>query len=309
MSLIYWFADGVGEGVNKGGPDGQTPIPSVMVRWARVNGSPSLIIYGGDAYLSGDTKAFSEFFNQVDGDVGLMCETPGNHDWKDDPDLPGIGRIPHGYDSFWQQHPESKQPIDASKKGGARYEHFIDLDGWRLFFLDTGDYDPNPWPGGDESRVTWLTSHLLPGQVNIIFAHHSRLSRGRHGDNDDLDRLWRLLFDADGTSRATLMLGGHEHNVSVYGPRSQNNPSGDSVTLDKGIHVVVNGAGREGHYSPGLFAHGTKCDVFNDDENFCMTRITLVDQRALEVDLLDFGTHAKGDPKVVPEAHLKIQLT
>jgi hypothetical protein len=308
MSLVYWFADGAGEGVNKGGPDGQTLVPTAMIRWVRANGAPSLIVYGGDAYKRGDSKAFSEFFKQMDGDVRLMCETPGNHDWQDDPDTPGIGRIPHGFETFWQQHPESKQPIDATKKGGARYEHFIDLDGWRLFFLDTGDYDPNPWPAGDESRVTWLTSHLLPRRANIIFAHHSRVSRGRHGNNDDLDRLWKLLFDATGTPRVTLMLGGHDHNVSVYGPRSQNDPSGHSVAFDKGIHIVVNGAGGDGHYSQGLFAHGTKGDIFKDDDNFCITRINLVDARTLEVDILDFGTTAKRDPLPVDKARLKIGL-
>ena len=99
-----------------------------MVRWIRTKGSPSLIINGGDVYPDGKTKEFTEFFKQMDNDVSLMCETPGNHDWKDDPELPQTGRIPHGYDTFWRSHPESKQPVDTNKKGGARYEHFIDID-------------------------------------------------------------------------------------------------------------------------------------------------------------------------------------
>src|SRR5262245_23429624 len=305
MALVYWFADGVGKDVNTTDDD-SIAIPTAMIRWVRANGSPSLIVYGGDVYPNGDSSAFAEFFDQMDRDARLICETPGNHDWMDDPVVPGAGRIPHGFESFWGQHPESRQPIDNTKTGGARYEHFIDLDGWRLFFLDSGDYDVAAWPAGDESRVTWLTSHLLPGRANIIFAHHSRLSRGHHGDNDRLHRLWQLLFDANAVPRVALMLGGHDHNVSIYGPRDRNHPKDGSVAFDRGIYIVVNGAGGDGHYSQGLLMRGTNPDIFKDDSRFFMTRLTLVDARTLDVDILDFGTDASVDPQPVSNAHRHI---
>jgi hypothetical protein len=316
MSLVYWFSDGAGHGLTRGGPSGTTPIPTLMVRWIRANGSPDLIVYGGDVYPSGNSDAFMRFFEQMDNDVTLMCETPGNHDWQDDPNMPGVGRIPHGYETFWKAHPESKQPIDETKTRGARYEHFIDLDGWRFLFLDTGDYDNgHPWPDGDQARVTWLTTSLQPGRANVVVAHHSRLSRGRHGDNDRLDPLWRMLFDEHGTPRVAFTLGGHDHNVSVYKPRSRTNPTGAAVAFAAGISIIVNGAGGDGHYSQkGGFAgfvlgiDGTKPDQFADDEHFCVTRINVIDARSADVDLLDFGTRAIGDPVTVPEAHVEIRL-
>jgi hypothetical protein len=312
MSLVYWLSDGVGERVNMGGANGTTPIPTALIRWIRTKGAPDLIIYGGDVYQSGNTKAFTEFFKQMDNDVRLMCETPGNHDWKDDPEMPLIGRIPHGYDTFWRSHPESKQPVDTTKKGGARYEHFIDLNGWRLLFLDTGDYTQNSWPAGDAARATWLRDNLLPGRSNIIVGHHSRLSRGRHGDNDRLDALWRLLFDNAGVPRAAFTIAGHDHSVSIYGPRSRDNPAGNAVTPDKGIYVFVNGAGGDGHYSQsgflGLGVSGTRPDIFADDENFCITRINLIDARSADVDVLSFGTGARTDPVPFPKSLVKIRL-
>lgn len=312
MSFVYWFSDGAGQGVNIGGPDNKTPIPTALIRWIRTKGSPALIIYGGDVYPGGNTKSFTEFFKQMDRDVRLMCETPGNHDWADDPHMPHIGRIPHGYDIFWRDHPESRQPVDISKRGGAKYEHFIDLEGWRLIFLDTGDYRNNPWPAGDHARATWLQNTLQPGRSNIIVAHHSRLSRGRHGDNDDLHALWRMLFDAAGAPRAAFTLAGHDHNVSVYGPRSRDNPKGASVAPEKGIHVFVNGAGGDGHYSQdgffGLGVSGTKPDIFADDEHFCVTRINLIDARSADVDVLSFGTSAKTDPVPVANSLVKVRL-
>ena len=95
MALVYWFADGVGRGVNNGGADGRTPIPTIMVRWMRSH-SPSLIVNGGDVYGSGDSSHFAKFYDQVDRDVRLMCETAGNHDWDDDVQDPNKGLIPHG---------------------------------------------------------------------------------------------------------------------------------------------------------------------------------------------------------------------
>ncbi len=308
MALVYWMSDCVGLDMNVGGPDGQTPIPTALVRWIRTKGHPSLIINGGDVYPDGKSKEFTEFFKQMDNDVSLMCETPGNHDWHDDPDQPDTGRIPHGYDTFWRSHPESLQPVDTSRRGAARYEHVIDLDGWRLIFLDTGDYEGNPWPGGDPDRVTWLQEHLTPGRANILVAHHSRLSRGRHGNNDDLDFMWRTLFNASGAPRVAFTIGGHDHNVSMYGPRSKNNPEGPSVPFDQGIYVFVNGAGGSGHYSGGFFAFGTRPDLFFDDDNFCVTRINLIDGRSADVDVLSFGKLARIDPTPIPESRVEIRL-
>ncbi len=308
MSLVYWLSDGVGLDMNKGGADGKTPIPTALIRWIRTKGSPSLIINGGDVYPDGKTKEFTEFFKQMDNDVSLMCETPGNHDWHDDPDLPQTGRIPHGYDTFWLSHPGSKQPVDTSKKGGARYEHFIDIDGWRLIFLDTGDYSKNSWPAGDQNRVTWLKNSFQPGRSNILVAHHSRLSRGLHGNNGNLDVLWKTLFDASGAPRVAFTLAGHDHNVSVFGPRSKDNPEGPSASFDKGIYVFVNGAGGSGHYSGGFFASGTKPDIFFNDDNFCVTRINLIDATSVDVDVLNFGTAAKTEPVPIPESLIKIRL-
>src|SRR5262249_2030287 len=116
------------------------------------------------------------------------------------------------------------------------------------------------------------------------------------------------LFDAAGTPRVACTLGGHDHNVSVYGPRSKNDPEGASVPFDRGIHVIVNGAGGSGHYSGGLFAFGTRPDIFFDDDNFCRTRINLIDGRTADVDLLNFGPTASAAPVPVPRSLIRIRL-
>jgi hypothetical protein len=246
-------------------------------------------------------------FDQVDRDVSLMCEAAGNHDWEDDVQDPNRGLIPHGYETFWSQHLESKQPIAAGQKGGARYDHFIDLEGWRLIFVDTGHHDwTDQWPAGNANRVTWLKNTLKPGRANILFAHYSRLSRGKHGDNPKIQKLWETLFDSSGP-RVAFTMAGHDHNVSVYRPRPKNNPGQQAVSFSEGIYAFVNGAGGKGHYSgDGFLSRGTRADVFFDDDNFCATRINLIDAHAVEVDVLNFGPAAIGEPTAIPQARIRI---
>lgn len=308
MPFVYWVSDAVGDGVTRGGPDGHTPIVTMLMRWIRAQGNASLIVNGGDVYGSGNSSQFAQFLAQMDNDVSLMCETPGNHDWKDDVNTPGAGRIPHGYEAFWSSHPESKQPLDGSKRGGARHEHFVDLGGWRLFFLDTGDYDTAGWPAGDPGRVTWLRSNLNPGRANVVFSHHSRVSSGQHGNNDKLNVLWESLFDGD-APRVAFTLGGHDHNVNMYGPRSKADPTGSSVPFAKGIHVLVNGAGGNGLYrTEGFLVDGDKGDVLDDHKNFCVTRINLVNSSTVEVDMVAFGKKAVGAPSPLPGSLVHITV-
>jgi len=307
MALVYWLSDGVGDGVNTAS-DNTTAVVTLMTRWIRANGTPTLIVNGGDVYGSGQDDEFALFLEQMDADLTLMCETPGNHDYLNPDETSQTGRIPKGYDAFWSNHPEGRQPVDGQARGGRRYEHFIDVDAWRLFFLDTGDYDNSPWPAGDDSRVDWLRSHFNPGRRNIVFAHHSRLSRGHHGHNQDLKVLWEALFD-EATPRVAFTMAGHDHNINMYGPRSKDAPESPSVPFVNGIHVFVNGAGGAGFYSTsGLLARGKKGDLCTNDNTFAVTRINLIDATSVDVDVLAFGKKAENPPARLDNSLVQIRL-
>jgi hypothetical protein len=286
---IFWFADG-------GGTDRETP--PVLMRWIRSQ-SPVLVVYGGDVYGSGSDAEFGAFFDQLGRDVSGMCAVAGNHDWETPSDAPFPDRIPLGYERFWNRFapPQSEQPIDGSKRGGARYDHVKDIGDWRLVFVDTGPCNRQRWPVGDPERKNWLRRVLSErgSRANIVFAHHSRLSRGKHGDNDTVSELWDCLFDTSGNPLAVLTVGGHDHNVTWYDPRPRLDPQHGAVPIGRGIHVHVNGAGGHGHDETsgnftGVFRpiSGTK-PTFADDENWCVTRIDLVGPRAVNVSVLSFG--------------------
>jgi Calcineurin-like phosphoesterase len=287
--IIYWTADG-------GGGDGSGPVATELHKWIVQQDDAELIIYGGDVYSSGTTQEFAEFFDQMGGDVSRMCETAGNHDWAIPQPRPGAGEIPTGYEDFWSSRP-SQQPIDTAKQAGARYEHFRDLNGWRLIFLDTGQckgrcQGTRKWPFTEHSQIAWLTG-ALGGQCQgrMLFAHHGRLSWGSHGDNPGLDDLWRLLFDAVGKPLVSLTLSGHDHNVSVYAPRDRDLQR--TANPKDGIQIIVNGAGGDGQY---MRTGGTRADVYpasdsaqDDPPTYCVTRIEIVDASTAHLRVLGFG--------------------
>ena len=292
MPAVFFFADGVG---NVG------DTSTTLVRWIRRQ-QPALIVYGGDVYDSGTVAEFQRFFRQMDENVADLCEVAGNHDWESHSDASHPDRIPVNYEAFWSRFPPplSHQPIDASKRGGARYDHVKDIADWRLVFVDTGPCNRHKWPMNDDSRRVWLNRVITetPGRAKIVFAHHSRLSKGKHGDIDNVDPLWRTLFDAR-TSRpfVAMTIAGHDHNVSVYDPRPMNDPGSGAVPFANGIHVVVNGAGGEGR---DMFIWGSSPD-FKDRRNFCVTKIDLISPTAADVSILGFGSN---DPPTVAEPTL-----
>jgi len=265
-------------------------VPAVLDRWILAQGDANLIVYGGDVYNVGSEAEYAVFAGQIGGDLTLRCQVPGNHDWMTSEESAASGRIPAGYERFWSRHtpPASRQPIDTAKKGGARYEHWIDLDGWRLIFVDTGLAEHSPWPVGDDERLAWLRAALrgTPGRAKLLFSHFSRLSYGLHGDSPGVDRLWRELFDEHGAPLAVCMIAGHDHNVSLYGPRPRNHPGAGSVPFERGIHLMVNGAGGAGHYHPHV---GTRPDLLAESDGFCVSRITLTRGHSARFEILNFG--------------------
>ena len=157
-----------------------------MIRWIRTQ-SPGLIVYGGDVYNRGTEAEFEQFFDQMGRHVADMCEMAGNHDWETHSAESFPGRRPTATKRSgggFRRRPRISRSTPR-RRGGARYEHVKDIGGWRLVFVDTGPCNREDWPVGDPERPQWLRRVLTeqPGRAKIVFAHHSRLSRGKHGDN------------------------------------------------------------------------------------------------------------------------------
>ena len=301
MKRVYWIADGCGSKVND--------IAKVMIKWIRKQADATLIIYGGDVYASGTGSEFNKFFDQFSRQVSEVSALPGNHDWRTAKRVEGAGEIADGYETFWSgvKPPKSRTVIRTDQSSNARYDYFNDdVPGWRLIFVDTsaaGDDEGN-WPRGNTSRVSWLADTLrgTPGRSKVLFTHHSRLSCGNHGDQDRLQKLWESLFDGpQERPLVSLTLGGHDHNVSIYAPRGKQ-PSQTKPPAD-GISIMVNGAGGRNHNEPEQGTPPEKSDV----DNFCLTRISFLDDRSADVEVLSFGTGSATEPDVLENLTLRIR--
>ena len=302
MAQIYWLSDGCGRDVGD--------VPVVLAGWIRDFGNADLVVYGGDVYHQGSSSEFDEFLAQIGPDFSRVCAVPGNHEWRSAKSSSSTGEIPDGFESFWMRlpPPQSQRPIDASKQGSARYDHVIDMNGWRLIFVDTAraGHDNGYWPKDDEGRVQWLNDALtsVPGRSKIVFTHHSRLSLGIHGDNGNVDPLWQSLFDS--VTQLPLVactFGGHDHNVSVYQPRAKDHPGETPVPYDQGIYVFVNGLGGSGRHEP---VWGSAPE-FKHSDSFCISRITLIDERSADIDVLSFGPTAQQPPTPLDQSLVMIR--
>jgi Calcineurin-like phosphoesterase len=169
---------------------------------------PELFAYLGDVYQEGRAFEFANNYETVYGPLNpVTLPTPGNHDWP---------LHAEGYDPYW-----------ANVIGGEPPHHYAtSIAGWQVLSLNSEEsLDPS------SPQVRWLARKVARGgSCRIAFWHRPRYSAGAHGDQLDVEPLWRLL-----EGRAALVLNGHDHNSQEL------QPQGGTVEL-------VAGAGGHGHY-------------------------------------------------------------
>ncbi len=140
------------------------------------------------------------------------------------------------------------------KNGKAFFNNFSHLPN-RYYRIKTGlvDFfalDSNTFKkrGIDPEQLRWLRSSLgkSKARYKIVYMHHPLFSSGQHGDEKELIKTLKGLFEENGVN---LVISGHEHNYERLGPLG-------------GVHYVITGGGgtslrpqhRPGHAFTVLFA-------------------------------------------------------
>lgn len=190
--------------------DGAVDNASARALAARIaRDRPDRFLYLGDVYPRGSARDFQKNYEPVYGGLRrLTAPTPGNHEW---PGREG------GYDPYW-----------ASLTGGRPPAHYsFRLAGWQILSLNSEEpLDP------DSRQLRWLRRQVSgTGDCRLAFWHRPRFSAGKHGDQQDIDPLWRTL-----RGRARVVVNGHEHNLQRLQP------------ID-GITELIAGAGGKSHYA------------------------------------------------------------
>ena len=186
-----------------GGPAGRRVAR--RIRGARCD----RLLYLGDVYETGTAEEFSRHYDPLFGPLApVTAPTPGNHEW---------GNRADGYEAYWT----------AARGAPPPPWYAFELGGWEVLALNSEE------PCGPNSpQGRWLRSrleHEVEGR--LAFWHRPRFSAGTHGDQPDVAPLWDAL-----RGRASIVLGGHEHNLQRMQPTD-------------GLTQFVVGAGGRGHYA------------------------------------------------------------
>jgi hypothetical protein len=159
------------------------------------------------------------------------------------------------YEPTWGRHKERTRPIpgnhDYHTKGASGYFDYFgdaavnadgdpwysyDLGEWHIIALDSECEETNACvPNSRQGR--WLRADLAASQSMCTLAmwHVPRFSSGFHGNDNDLDDFWKILYDAG----ADVIVNGHDHDYERFAPQDPDAVE-DRV---KGIREFVAGTG------------------------------------------------------------------
>lgn len=113
-----------------------------------------------------------------------------------------------------------------------------DLGAWHIVVINS-NCDQVGGCGPGSPQLAWLRDDLDAATTGNILAywHHPRWSTGQHGDDPNLETIWRTLAE----SGADIVLNGHDHDYQRFSPMDA---AGDPV--QEGLRQFVVGTGGRG---------------------------------------------------------------
>lgn len=180
---------------------------------------------GDNQYQSGELSAFQESYEPTWGRFkSISHPVVGNHEYYNDENA-------SGYFQYF------KSVAGEVEKGYYSY----DLGNWHLIALNSNC----PQVGGchvGSPQEKWLKADLdaHKNKCTLAYWHHPRFSSGKHGNDNNYDAFWRVLYQAG----VEIVLNGHEHSYERFAPQS---PEG-KLEPNLGIRQFVVGTGGKDHY-------------------------------------------------------------
>jgi calcineurin-like phosphoesterase family protein len=184
--------------------------------------SPDLVLVLGDAqYGSASLEKYNEQYAKTWGRLrSITRPVPGNHDYESDQakgyfDWFG-GRAAPGHNGYYA----------------------FDVGAWHLVGLNSNDSCFALACDASSDQARWLANDLANNDRPCLlgFWHHPRWSSGEHGDDSDVDTLWRLFTEAG----ADIVLNGHDHDYERFAAADANGRQATDGTVE---FVVGTGGG------------------------------------------------------------------
>lgn len=181
------------------GPDASNPGSTATARLVTSllasNPGSGLLVLGDNAYNDGTAREYADHYRSSWGEPGIMARTfacPGNHDYHT------TGAAP--YFTFF-----GAQSGPVSGDGFYSFDH----GGWHIMSLNTEkDYRAG------SRQLTFLENDLNAHKTmpTIAFFHRPRFGSGGHGDSDNPEAFWDVLF----AHRVEIALCGHAHHYERF---------------------------------------------------------------------------------------------
>ncbi len=181
------------------------------------NPGSALLVLGDNAYADGTSQEYTDHYAPGWGDSAIKPLTfacPGNHDYHT------TGAAP--YFTFFG--------VQSGPASGAGFYSF-DRDGWHIVSLNTEkDYRAG------SPQLRFLEDDLAAHRTapTIAFFHRPRFGSGGHGDSDNPEAFWDVLF----AHHVEIVLCGHAHHYERF---AQQDP--DRTPDRKGIRQFIVGTG------------------------------------------------------------------
>ncbi|MGI9309389.1 MAG: metallophosphoesterase family protein [Gammaproteobacteria bacterium] len=211
--------------------------------------SPAVLVGAGDisTCLTGEQEETALLLDNIPGTVFTAGDNANSDGTPQE--------FANCYDPAWGRHKSRTRPtpgnVDYDTPNAAGYFDYFgpnavqindgyysyDLGDWHVIALNSECHEI----GGcevDSPQGQWLRADLLRNDTacTVVYQHHPRFSSGRaDGDNDVVQGLWQILYDAG----VELLIAGHEHNYERLAPLdADGNP--DPV---RGLREIIVGNG------------------------------------------------------------------
>jgi hypothetical protein len=188
---------------------GSPPANAMKTSDLLVGAGHAGVFAAGDNQYDGGLTNFQNCYDPTWGRVKTITfPSPGNHDSCPD----------SGYDEYF-----------GARAPGCWYAFNIGF--WRFISLDSN-------VPTNTNQLAFLVAELANSATRGcvgVFWHHPRFSSGEHGNDSDLDTIWRKLYNAN----VDLVINGHDHDYERFARQTP-----DAVRDDiHGIRELIVGTG------------------------------------------------------------------
>jgi hypothetical protein len=167
-----------------------------------------VLVLGDNAYNDGTGDEYAKFYAPLWGVEAIASRVracPGNHDYHT-----------KNASAYFAHFKDKAGPADG------RGFYSFDFHSWHIVSLNTErDYKKG------SKQLAFLEQDLKAhaSMPTLAFFHRPRFGSGGHGDSDNPEAFWDLLFQ----HRVEIVLNGHAHHYERFAPQTPNqkpNPAG-----------------------------------------------------------------------------------